>query len=717
MLGQAVDDGSGCVDGEVALDVTPVEGGHGVQGAFLVPLRVHGPSLAPSPEARQAHRRCDVADVQRVPADPALVPDRLVGLVDPAVGAEDEEAVEAAGEPAVVGDREDGALEGVEAVLERLGRLQVEVVGRLVEQQQGGARTARAAGSGTAPAGRPTATRRSAPRPAPARSGRARGRPARAASRSRWSSPRCRISSSVRPMQRRVLVGLREPAGPHPRAEPHPAGVLDRRRPDVADRLVLDVGVAAAGARAAAGSATCPSRWSRARRPARRTRPRGRRASSARSSSQLASQTTARLAGAAAGEPHRHLLAQRHRLGRPGLLELAQPGLRRPGSARPCRRCTPPSAWYIMHQRLELGVLLVPAPAQLLEPGVPVGRGPAWYVANPPGCTHTVLPAAARLEGHDPGGDPVEQLAVVADEQHRLGRLDEPRPRASAWPARRGSCPARRAAAPRRARAAAPRARAASARRRTASTPAPLRPLERRCRAPRRCRRPRASPARSRRRRPSRPAPARSRSGRARSSRSIIASSVRSTSSGRRGAPRSGATETSRSRTVVSSRTLPMNWRITPRPPLRVTAPVGCREVAGDDPQQRGLAGAVGADQRDLGALPDPEGDVAQQAPAVGQGEADGVDVEVAHEAPVSPTRAANSPEIRGPGARRQCSVGLQQHEEEAEHPGDEGRREALARRQAARLGRSPSPPRRAGSCCRPAPRAPRCAPRHRARS
>src|SRR5580765_7985853 len=51
-----------------------------------------------------------------------------------------------------------------------------------------------------------------------------------------------------------------------------------------------------------------------------------------------------------------------------------------------------------------------------------------------------------------------------------------------------------------------------------------------------------------------------------------MSSSVRSTSAAawRTGA---GATDTSRSLTVESSRTVPMNWRITPSPPERVTAP------------------------------------------------------------------------------------------------------------------------------------------------
>ena len=62
-----------------------------------------------------------------------------------------------------------------------------------------------------------------------------------------------------------------------------------------------------------------------------------------------------------------------------------------------------------------------------------------------------------------------------------------------------------------------------------------------------------------------------------------------------------------------------MNWRITPSPPLARDRAADGREVAGDDAQQRGLAGAVGADQRGLGAVADPEADVVEQHPPVGQ--------------------------------------------------------------------------------------------------
>ncbi len=43
------------------------------------------------------------------------------------------------------------------------------------------------------------------------------------------------------------------------------------------------------------------------------------------------------------------------------------------------------------------------------------------------------------------------------------------------------------------------------------------------------------------------------------------------------------------------------------------------RKVAGDQPQQRGLAGAVGSDQSDLGPIAHPERDLVQQHPPVRQ--------------------------------------------------------------------------------------------------
>jgi hypothetical protein len=54
-------------------------------------------------------------------------------------------------------------------------------------------------------------------------------------------------------------------------------------------------------------------------------------------------------------------------------------------------------------------------------------------------------------------------------------------------------------------------------------------------------------------------------------------------------------------------------------------------EVAGDDPQQGGLAGAVRADEGGDDAVPDPERDVVQQGAPVRQRERDPVDVDMAH--------------------------------------------------------------------------------------
>ena len=83
--------------------------------------------------------------------------------------------------------------------------------------------------------------------------------------------------------QGRLLVGLREPARPHPRAEPEPTGVRHRHRLDVADRAVLGVGVAAARRDQPQEVRLARPVAARAPRPARRTRSRGRTASSGRS--------------------------------------------------------------------------------------------------------------------------------------------------------------------------------------------------------------------------------------------------------------------------------------------------------------------------------------------------------------------------------------------------------------------------------------------------
>ena len=64
------------------------------------------------------------------------VPGGFGGLADVAVRGEDEEPLERPGEPPVMRDREHRALVGLQALLQRLGAGQVQVVGRLVEEQQ-----------------------------------------------------------------------------------------------------------------------------------------------------------------------------------------------------------------------------------------------------------------------------------------------------------------------------------------------------------------------------------------------------------------------------------------------------------------------------------------------------------------------------------------------------------------------------------------------------
>ena len=128
---------------------------------------------------------------------------------------------------------------------------------------------------------------------------------------------------------------------------------------------------------------------------------------------------------------------------RPGLQELRQPGAR---GLQPRGHAVVVGGLDLVvdDQALQLGPLLVPAAAQLVEAGV------AGHPRRVPGREALrVGPRRARLHGDDLLGGAGEQLAVVADVQHALRRLPQPRPPASACRARRGSCRARRAAAPR----------------------------------------------------------------------------------------------------------------------------------------------------------------------------------------------------------------------------------------------------------------------------
>ncbi len=124
------------------------------------------------------------------------------------------------------------------------------------------------------------------------------------------------------------------------------------------------------------------------------------------------------LTGTSAAEPHPHVLFERELLRRPGLLELGQPGLRgavarrHPGVVR---------GLVLVHQHelAELLVLLVPAPAQLVESLEPLpprlAEGRVAAAVHP----HRVA-GGTQLERRDPGRRLGQQLPVVADQQHRL---------------------------------------------------------------------------------------------------------------------------------------------------------------------------------------------------------------------------------------------------------------------------------------------------------
>ena len=124
-----------------------------------------GSKPPPPPPSREATGSADAVDA-------TLVPDRLGRLVDPAVGAEDQEPVERPREPAVVGDRQHGAVEAVQARPRAPRRWPGRGCPSARRAAAAWPRPARAAGSGTAPAGRRRACRRSARPARRARSGR-----------------------------------------------------------------------------------------------------------------------------------------------------------------------------------------------------------------------------------------------------------------------------------------------------------------------------------------------------------------------------------------------------------------------------------------------------------------------------------------------------------------------------------------------------------------
>ncbi len=130
------------------------------------------------------------------------------------------------------------------------------------------------------------------------------------------------------------------------------------------------------------------------------------------------------LAGAPAAQAHPDPLLAGLLGGRAGLLELAQAGLRRlvaAGHGVVVRGLL----LVHRHQVPQLGVLLVPAPTQLVQPceavlaRLVVRREPARVRPH-------LVARRAELDGDHAGRGVGQQLAVVRDEQDRLGRLADP---------------------------------------------------------------------------------------------------------------------------------------------------------------------------------------------------------------------------------------------------------------------------------------------------
>jgi hypothetical protein len=405
--------------------------------------------------------------------------------------------------------------------------------------------------------------------------------------------------------------------------------VLHRGRADVADRLVLTVGVAAAAreeaqevglARAVAAEDPDPLaepdlRVERLHEPV-----------PVDAQLEIGGDDGA-LGRAAPGEPHRDLLAEGHSLRGAGVLEPAQPGLgglEAGGHVRVVGRLLP------VHddEGLDLGMLLVPAPEQLLEPLVAVDAR-LLVRREGPGVDPDRVAAAALLEGGEACRDPVEQLAVVTDEQHGLGRVEEP----LLEPALGGHVEVvvglveheHLVGTPEQGLENDPLLLAPGQRRHLA----PLGPLEGRPEGRHGADVPEGLPL------VTADVPPVGEGlrvvelvllGVALHHRELGALDLDGRSSDRLGGD--GHEEVAHRGVVAHlADELPHDAE----PAAAGDRAVGCREVARQDAQQRRLAGAVRADEGDLGTLAHPEGDVAEQAPPVRQDEAHGVDVEVAH--------------------------------------------------------------------------------------
>lgn len=129
-------------------------------------------------------------------------------------------------------------------------------------------------------------------------------------------------------------------------------------------------------------------------------------------------------AGAAALDAHGDVLLARRLRGRSRLLELAQAGL---GGGVAGRQLMADGGRLteVQDELLQLGVLLVPAAAQLLEAGEAFASG--LVVGGEAGAVHPGVGAGGRgLHGDDLLGGAGEEFTVVGDEQDRLAGLLEP---------------------------------------------------------------------------------------------------------------------------------------------------------------------------------------------------------------------------------------------------------------------------------------------------
>ena len=393
----------------------------GVDGRGAVRAGTKSRRMDPIRRGRHRNHAPDLQSATRGPFglagafDALFVPDGLGGLIDLAVGAEDQEAVKGAREPAVVGDGQDGALEVVDGPFQRLGRMQVQVVRGLVEEQQGGAGELQeqdleprllAAGEGFVfllrLRGQTVAVQRT-------------GGGFTAEAGAVFIAP---VQDFEQGFTQQVGpdVGLREEAGPDPGTEFYGTFVRDFGDVDVGHRQVLPFRVGAAGGEQSQEVALAGAVGAQHADAVAEPNLGGERLHQSGQFQFLCHYGA--LGGAAALEPHLHILFDRKRFRRSDLKELRQPRL---CGVVPVGHVGAERGLVLVHvdEFLELHVLLVPTLAQFLEAGIPVCA-----------CVHVGAEAAAvdpgagavdaRFKGDDPARCVIQQLAVVADEEDGL---------------------------------------------------------------------------------------------------------------------------------------------------------------------------------------------------------------------------------------------------------------------------------------------------------